>query len=192
MDKVDLYRQVYFTFKELCANGKQPCSFRTYCKEYGVDQSQMPMVLKDEYIPVTKLPGYVRDGGKALICSRIYEDFKKLCAQGKQPCSFKRYYESFGITRKQMKCYQRRLKLHVADLPGFVGPSGGAGTPRCQEIPFEDVIFEEAGFLPCNDENVITVRVDDHVAISFPVDTDVDVIVKFVNKARKEAGHVGA
>ena len=129
---------------------------------------------------------------KVELYRQVYFTFKELCAEGKQPCSFKRYYERFGIMRRQMKGYQRRRKLHVAGLPGFEGPSGGTCAPRCQEIPFEEVIFEEAGFLPCNDENVITVRVDDHVAISFPIDTDVDVIVKFVNKTRREAGHVGA
>lgn len=188
MDKVELYRQVYFTFKELCADGKQPCSFRAYCKEYGVDQSRMQMVLKGEYIPVTKLPGYVRDGGKALICSRIYEDFKKLCAQGNQPGSFKSYHESFGITRTEMHSYLNRNKLKVVGLLGFTAIHAS----HAQEIPFEDVVFEEAGFLPCNDENVITVRVDGHVAVSFPANTDVDVVAKFVNKMRKEARHVGA
>ena len=70
----------------------------------------------------------------------------------------------------------------------------GAGTlsHSCQEIPFEEVIFEEAGFLPAEGCNMITVKVNGHVAVSFPADTDVAVIAKFVRKIGKEAGHVGA
>ena len=190
MDKVELYRQVFTAFKKMCAEGRQPSSFHAYCKEQSVDQCQMPIVLKDEFQPVTTLPGYIRDSGKKLVYTRIFEDFKRLCAEGRQPGSFKSFYESFGITEKQMQCHLNRNKLTVIGLPGYSGPSRGP-RPQCKEIPFEDVIFEEAGFLPCNDENVITVRVDGHVAVSFPANTDVDVIVKFVAKARKEAGHVG-
>ena len=61
-----------------------------------------------------------------------------------------------------------------------------------QEIPFEEVIFEDAGFLPAEVGNAITVRVDGHVAVIFPADTDVAVIAKFVRKMGKEAGHVGS
>lgn len=190
MDKVELYRQVYSAFKKMCAEGRQPSSFSVHCKKHGVDQNQMPFVLKEEFQPVTTLPGYVRDRGKRIVCSQIFENFKKLCAEGRQPGPFKSYCESFGISRSQMHDHLRRNKLTVIGLPGYSGPSGGTHS-RCQEIPFEDVIFEEAGFLPCNDEHVIMVRVDGHVVVSFPADTDVDVIAKFVNKTRKETGHVG-
>lgn len=190
MDKVELYRQVFNSFKKMCAEGKQPSSFHAYCKKHGVSQCQMPVVLKDDYQPVKTLPGYVRDAGKALVCSRIFNDFKNLCAEGNQPGSFASFCKSFGITWTQMRDYLTRNKLRVSDLTGYSWLLSVKGT-RCQDIPFEDVIFEEAGFLPCNDENVITVRVDGHVAVSFPANTDVDVIARFVRKARKEAVHVG-
>ena len=80
--------------------------------------------------------------------------------------------------------------LRVAGLPGYTGPTG-MGTGRSQKVPFEDVIFEEAGFLPAEGGNVITVKVDGHVAVSFPADTDVAIIARFVRKMGKEVGHVG-
>ena len=190
MDKVEHYRQVFSTFRKLCVEGKQPSSFRAYCKKHGVNQCQMPVVLKDDYQPVKTLPGYVRDAGKALVCSRIFNDFKNLCAEGKQPGTFTSYCESHGVSYKKMDHYLNRNGLRVSGLPGYSGPSVSRYS-GCQEIPFEDVIFEEAGFLPCNDENVITVRVDGHMAVSFPANTDVDVIARFVRKSRKEAVHVG-
>lgn len=190
MDKVELYRQVYTAFKRMCAEGRQPSSFCAYCKKHGVDQSQMPLVLKEEFRPVRTLPGYVIDRGMALVCSRILTDFKDLCAKGEQPGSFASYCKSKGVTWNQMHDYLSQNKLRVSDLPGFYKGKSMAGVRYC-EIPFENVIFEEAGFLPCNDENVITVRVDGHVAVSFPADTDVNVLAKFVNKTRKEADHVG-
>lgn len=90
-----------------------------------------------------------------------------------------------------MHSYLKRNGLKVAGLPGYTGPSGTA-ISSCQEMPFEDVIFEEAGFLPADSGNVITVKIDGHVAVSFPADTDVAVIAKFVRKMGKEAGHVGS
>ena len=90
-----------------------------------------------------------------------------------------------------MDGFQRRNKLKVAGLPGFTGPAG-TGNGKCQEVPFEEVIFEESGFLPADTGNVITVKVDGHVAVSFPADTDVAVIARFVRRMGKEAGHVGS
>lgn len=88
-----------------------------------------------------------------------------------------------------MDGFKARNKVKVVGLPGFVGPAG-TGNGKCQGIPFEDVIFEEAGFLPAAETNVITVSVDGHVAVGFPADTDVAVIAKFIKKMGKEAGHV--
>ena len=90
-----------------------------------------------------------------------------------------------------MDGFKRRNKVKVAGLPGYTGPTG-SGNVKCQSIPFEEVIFEEAGFLPADTGNVITVKVDGHVAVSFPADTDVAVIAKFVRKMEKEVGHVGS
>ena len=41
MENVELYRQVFISFKELCAEGKQPSSFRAYCIANGVDDGRM-------------------------------------------------------------------------------------------------------------------------------------------------------
>lgn len=187
MDKVELYRQVFTSFRNLCAEGKQPSSFNAYCRAHGVVQCQMAQVLKGEYQRIRTLPGYASPGD---FCRRIYEEFKRLCAEGRQPGTFKAYCLQYGITRTRMHDYLYRNKLKVAGLPGYTGPTG-TGNGRCQEVPFEDVIFEEAGFLPAEGGNVITVKVDGHVAVSFPADTDVAIIARFVRKMGKEAGHVG-
>ena len=150
----------------------------------------MAQVLKGEYQHIRTLPGYTSVGD---ICRTIYEEFKRLCADGRQPGTFKAYCLQHGITRKQMHGYLNRNKLRVHGLPGFKGPAGaGTLTHSGQEIPFEEVIFEEAGFLPADTGNVITVKVDGHVAVSFPSDTDVAVIAKFVRKMGKGVDDVGA
>lgn len=82
-------------------------------------------------------------------------------------------------------------KLRITDIPGFTWSNGRCAS-RYREIPFEEVIFEEAGFLPAGNGNVITVKVDGHVAVSFPADTDVVVIARFVRKMGKGVGDVGA
>lgn len=46
-----------------------------------------------------------------------------------------------------MKDFLWRNRLRVSDLPGYTSPHTGRSS-RYKEIPFEDVIFEEAGFLP--------------------------------------------
>ena len=63
---------------------------------------------------------------------------------------------------------------------------------RYESVPFEDIIFEESGFLPGSVNKVITVQVDGHVSVSFPADTDVDVVARFVSQLGKEVSHVGA
>ena len=188
MDKVELYRQVFTSFRRLCAEGKQPSSFNAYCKAHGVMQCQMTQVLKGEYQRIKLLPGYTTTGS---ICREIYEDFKSLCAAGHQPGTFAEYYKKHGITREQMRCFQKRNKLKVLGIPGYTW-STGIGMPRGQAVPFENVIFEESGFLPADTGNVITVKVDGHVAVSFPADTDVAVIARFDRRMGKEAGHVGS
>ena len=59
MDKVGLYRQVLRSYKELCANGLQSCTFHSYCLDHGVDQSQMPVVFKGECQKITTIPDYM-------------------------------------------------------------------------------------------------------------------------------------
>lgn len=189
MDKVELYRQVFTSFKDLCARGEQPCSFSSYCREHGVDQGYMRSVLKDEFQGIKTLPGYNNNAGT--LCPKIYEDFKSLCAAGKQPGTFAGYYRKFGITYEQMRGYLNRNHLSVTGLPGFGGPNGKRLSP-CREVSFEDVIFEEAGFLPVDNGNVITVRVDGDVSVTFPSGTDVTVVAKFIREMGKEVGHVGA
>lgn len=183
------------SFKELCAHGQQYCSFQSYCIEHGVEYDLMQPILKEEYCNLKTLPGYrlikrESKNGIARLCSQLYEDFKSLCAQGRCPGSFTRYCEQFGITRKQMHGYLRRNKLRVAGLPGSGIPEWHEGSSKCKEIPFEEVIFEDAGFLPAGDANVITVSVDGNVTVRFPADTDISVIAKFVKKVGKEVGHV--
>lgn len=188
MEKVEHYRQVYRSYKALCARGLQPCSFTSYCREHGVEQNQMRQILKDEFQNIRTLPGYRNISN---ICSNIYEDFKQQCAAGKQPGTFADFYRSHGITWEQMHGYLKRNKLKVVDLPGYVMLTGGKHM-HCQEVPFEEVLFEEAGFLPADSGNVITVKVDGHVAVSFPADTNVAVIAKFIRKMGKEVGNVGS
>ena len=188
MERVKLYRQVFRSYKALCARGQQPSSFSAYCRKHGVEQNQMRQILKDEFQNIRTLPGYRNIGH---ICSDIYEDFKQKCASGKQPGTFAEFYRSRGITWEQMHGYLKRNKLKVVGLPGYAMLTGGSNL-KYQEVPFENVIFEEAGFLPADGGNVITVKVDGHVAVSFPADTDIAVIARFVRKMGKEAGDVGA
>lgn len=56
--RLEDYRRVFNDFKELCAKGKQPCTFSAYCREHGVNHTHMHEVLKDEFQPVKTLPGY--------------------------------------------------------------------------------------------------------------------------------------
>lgn len=175
------------SFKNLCAADQRPCSFSKYCREHGVDQARIRQILGEEFQNIRTLPGYTCVNSR--VCATIYENFKNLCAEGKQPGTFTDYCAGFKVSYKQMHNYLYKKGLSVAGLPGYVGPAG-TGNGKCQSIPFEDVIFEEAGFLPAAQSNVITVSVDGHVAVSFPADTDVAVIAKFIKKMGKEAGHV--
>lgn len=196
MERAELYRQVFSSFKDLCGQGRQPSSFDAYCKKHGVQQCLMRQYLKDDFIPIRTLPGYIRcrtghGGNRGQLYARIYEEFKQLCAEGRQPGTFKDYCLEYGVTRSQMHSYLNRNKLRVVGLVGYTEPVGGRRT-KSEEIPFENVIFEEAGFLPADGDHVITVRVDGQVVVSFPADTDVAVIARFIRKMEKEAGHVGA
>ena len=56
MDKVERYRQVFLSFKELCSTGRQPSSFSAYCKANSVDQCQMRQTLKNEFQNIRLCP----------------------------------------------------------------------------------------------------------------------------------------
>lgn len=53
---------------------------------------------------------------------------------------------------RQMQGFMFRNKLKLSEIPGFVGLNG-KGYDHVREIPFEDIIFEEAGFLPAAENN---------------------------------------
>lgn len=193
MVKVEYYRQIFSAFKELCATGQQSCSFREYCLEHKVSFSKMYQIVREEFPKMSSIPGYRKLTHLGFLYSKVYEEYKNLCFQGKQPGSFTEYCGNYGITWKKMSKYLWRNKLTVVGLPGYTDPRyGRQAKSRYKEIPFEDVIFEEAGFLPAESRNVITVRVDGNVEVSFPADTDLCVIAKFIRKMEKEAGHVGS
>lgn len=153
----------------------------------------MYQIVREEFPNVSSIPGYRKLTHLGFFYSKVYEEYKNLCFQGKQPGSFTEYCGNYGITWKKMSKYLWRNKLTVVGLPGYTDPRyGRQAKSRYKEIPFEDVIFEEAGFLPAESCNVITVRVDGNVEVSFPADTDLSVIAKFIRKMEKEAGHVGS
>ena len=132
----------------------------------------------------------------------IYEDFKGLCASGHQPGSFSSYCRERGVSYLQMHDYLKRHGLKAVGLPGYLpyryeraasGKAKSAGSrrkPRCVEVPFENVIFDEAGFIPADMANVITVKVDGHTVVCFPADTDISEVARFIRKMGKEACHV--
>lgn len=68
MNNVELYRQVFTSFRTLCAEGKQPSSFNAYCKAHGVNQCQMAQVLKGEYQYIRALSGYIGSSHTGSVC----------------------------------------------------------------------------------------------------------------------------
>lgn len=189
MEEKETYREVYETFRALCARGEQPCSFFEYCHRCGVTYGKLKDVLCDEYAGVQGIAGYSRMkiSTSENEYMQLYNGFKELCGNLEQIGSFAQYCEERGYNRWRVYTFLYRKGIKISDLPGYINPS----TLRYREaIPFEDVIFEEAGFLPTGNGNAITVRVDGHVVVSFPADTDVGVIAKFINKMGKEACHV--
>lgn len=194
MDKVELCGQVLTSFRTLCFDGRQPSTFDAFCRDKGFDPRVVRQVIKENF-PDMEIPSGRNRMGQ--IYSRIYNEFKDLCSAGSQPGSFGSFCRSHGVSYKRMQWYLEGRHLRVEGLPGYRRPHrgpdlGGGRRHACQEVPFENVIFEEAGFLPAEGGNAITVRVDGHVAVSFPADTDVAIIARFVRKMGKEAGHVGS
>ena len=64
---------------------------------------------------------------------------------------------------KKVDRYLQRNKLTVIGLPGYTNPRHSRLAKQYKEIPFEDVIFKETGFLPSGSCHMITVRVDGNV-----------------------------
>ena len=188
MDNVELCRRVYTSFKELCDSGRQPSSFTAFCKSYGVSVSMVRRTLKGEFSPES-LP---KRGSMAKVYSKIYNDFKDLCENGQQPSTFAAFCRSRGVSFERMHLYLKDNGLSVMYLPGYKFCGKWGPKRHCQDIPFENVIFEEAGFLPADCGSVITVSVDGHIAVSFPANTDVATVAEFVRKMKKEGCYVGA
>ena len=124
MVKVEYYRQIFSTFKESCASGRQTCSFLEYCRKHGVSYYRMYLVLKEEYQSLNEISGYTRGSSLKFRCSQVYEEFKSLCADSRQPGTFIDYYKGLGITKKQMENFLWRNKLRVIDLLGYTNPFG--------------------------------------------------------------------
>lgn len=191
MARKDLYREVYEDFKYLCSQGIQPGSFYSYCHSRKVSYHHLCKTLGKEYRGVRGLPGYTSQKAPTNEeeYMQVYENFKQLCGRGNPPVSFGRYCESLGYDRWCLYNFLHRRKLSVSEVPGYINPASRRG--RYEEIPFEKVIFEEAGFLRADGIHVISIQVDGRVSVSFPADTDIDTIAKFVKKLGKEVNHVG-
>lgn len=106
MDKKEHYRQVFLSFKNLCATDQQPCSFSKYCREHGLEHAQVRQILGDEFQNIRTLPGYTCVNSR--IYATIYENFKNLCAEGRQPGSFAAYCRSFGISWSKIHSYMKK------------------------------------------------------------------------------------
>lgn len=200
MEQLELYGSVFFRYMELYSSGRQPSAFNAYCRDQGLDPRLMRQIIMEKF-PDEEIPSGRNSMGRVYL--RIYEDFKNLCSEGGQPGPFAAYCRERGVSWARMHYYMKDRGLKVTGLPGYTKLSGHArrpghtglpatGSGKYREVPFEDVIFEEAGFLPADSRNAITVKVNGHVAVSFPADTDVAVIARFISKMGKEAGHVGA
>lgn len=199
MNEVDLFKQAYASYKEQCATERQSRTFLEYCHDNGVPTEQMCLRLKMEYQTQKVLCGDKAENGVAVLCTQVYDDFKRLCADGRQPGTFKSYCDNFGITRSDVHNHLSRKGLRVDGLPGFSRQQCGgrsqmraSGAPQCGGTPFEDVIFEEAGFLPATGGKSISVRVGARVTIDFPADASVATVACFVREILKGVGHVGA
>lgn len=194
MTKKELYRQVYYEFKDLCARGRQPGTFETYCKSKGVRSDCLRLLLGEEFKQLHTLEGYtcLRRGRSSNQDKymQVYMDYKELCGKGEQPGSFKSYCQSLGYGWQAVYQFLYCRNIRITGIQGY--ESHVKVRHRYESIPFEQVIFEESGFLPADGINVITVKVDGHVSVSFPADTDVDVVAKFVRKLGKEVSHVGS
>ncbi len=185
---------VYEEFRRLCSQGEQPTNFSAYCLERGVCVAYMYKVIRKKGFPHIKdLEGYStgyeyrtdpKYKERHTLSMGIYNEFKRLCAEGKPPTSFTAYCRECGVSVGQMRQFLAKRHLRVIDIPGYRAPGPKPG------VPFENVIFEEAGFLPASPAAAITVKVDGRTEVSFPADTQLDVVIEFVKKLGKEADNV--
>lgn len=147
MDKVDQYREVYRSFIALCGKWKQDCSFVEYCRQNGVDAGYMNDILGDEFQGVRHIPGYKmthvgKNKATTLLYGRIFDDFKVLCADGRQPGSFVAYCKERGIEYSRMNRYLNVRNLKVGSIPGYQRP----GVAQCSHILERDALtFPSAG-----------------------------------------------
>lgn len=192
MTRKEQYRQIYKEFKDLCARGQQPGSFLAYCKSKGVRSDCLRTSLGEEFQDLHTLDGYTRKSTspKKDKYMRAYLDYKELCHKGDQPGSFKSYCRSLGLNAQAVYMFLSHRNISISGIEGYEYHS--KLRHRYEGIPFEEVVFEESGFLPAEGNNVITVQVDGHVSVSFPSDTNVDVVAEFVRKLGKEVSHVGS
>lgn len=192
MTKKEFYRQIYFEFRDLCSQGLQTCSFSAYCRSNGVKLGNLRSTLGDEFKGIRTLEGFKPHSSSPTEqrYMQVYLDYKELCGKGEQPGSFKDYCECQGCSWQAVYQFLWRRNICITGIQGYENPLKTKG--RYQGVPFEEVIFEESGFLPAEGNNVITVQVDGHVSVSFPSDTDVDVVAEFVRKLGKEVSHVGS
>ena len=107
---------------------------------------------------MSSIPSYSRLTRLGLLYSKVYEEYKDLCFHGKSPSSLTEYCGSHGTTWQKVDRYLRRNKLTVIGLPGYTNPRHSRLAKQYKEIPFEDVIFKETGFLPSGSCHMITVR----------------------------------
>lgn len=127
-------------------HGAISVSFSIFCREHGVDSNRMRWTLGKEFVNIKELPGYKSISTR---CSEVYESFKSLCFEGRQPGALASDYKSFGIGRRQMELFMNRNYLRINDLPGSA-LSNGRSISRYNEDS-----FEEAGYLPALCGNAI-------------------------------------
>lgn len=195
MTKKEQCRDVYFKFKELCRQGKQNCSFLTFCQEQGVSYREVACILKEEYQGVVGLEGYSRQPCDPLYTRdqyyKVYLDYKELCERGERPGSFGKYCESLGYERGKAYNCLWRMGISVSSLSNPTVKCQDVDKPRDRDVSFENVIVEESGFFKIPQARAITVHLRDILSVSFPTDTDMDALARFVSQLGKEVAYVG-
>ena len=84
----------------------------------------MYLVLKEEYQSLNEIPGYTRDSSLKFRCSQVYEEFKTLCANSRQPGTFIDYYkERFRVDPevKLLKDIANIITWNIWQMDGLKG-----------------------------------------------------------------------